>query len=98
MYIILQPLLDVILKVISLYQYVLIATVIISWLIAFDIINTYSRTVMTIINALHALTEPLLAPIRRLLPPMGGLDLSVIVLLLGLWFVQGVVLKLSQAL
>ncbi|MGL4395620.1 MAG: YggT family protein [Hyphomicrobium sp.] len=77
---------------IDLYTYVIIAGVIMSWLMAFGVINAYNPAVRTIWNGLNALTEPLLRPIRNVLPNMGGVDISPIVLLLGCFFIQSVVL------
>ncbi len=77
---------------ITLYTYVIIAGVILSWLISFNVINAYNPFVRSLWQAVGAVTEPLLSPIRRILPNMGGLDLSPIVLLLGCYFVQTVVL------
>jgi len=77
---------------ITLYVYVILASVIFSWLIAFNVINPHNQFVRSIWQALDAVTEPVLRPIRRMLPDVGGLDLSPLVLLLGLYFVQTVVL------
>ncbi len=77
---------------ITLYTYVIIAGVILSWLINFNVINGYNPFVRSLWQAIGAVTEPLLGPIRRMLPNMGGLDLSPIVLLLGCYFVQVVIL------
>lgn len=77
---------------VQLYVYVVIASVIMSWLMAFGVVNPYNNTVRAIWQGLNAVTEPLLRPIRNLLPNMGGLDLSPVILLLGCFFVQSVVL------
>jgi YggT family protein len=77
---------------ITLYTYIVIANVILSWLMAFGVVNPYNSTVRAIWQALNALVEPLLRPIRNILPNMGGIDLSPIVLLLGCFFIQSVVL------
>jgi YggT family protein len=77
---------------ITLYTYVIIANVILSWLMAFGVINAYNPIVRSIWQALNAVTEPLLAPIRKFMPNMGGIDLSPIILLLACYFVQSVVL------
>jgi YggT family protein len=70
------------------YFYVVFAAVIFSWLIAFNIVNPYNQTVRMIGTALNRLTEPLLRPIRRSLPDLGGLDISPIVLLLLMFFLE----------
>lgn len=81
---------------ISLYSYVVIASVIMSWLISFNVINLHNPMVRTIWQALGAVTEPLLRPIRgflnRALPDLRGIDISPIILLLGCLFVQSVVI------
>lgn len=77
---------------ITLYVYVILASVIVSWLVAFNVINPHNQFVRSILQGLDAVTEPALRPIRRMLPNMGGLDLSPLVLLLGLFFVQSVVI------
>ena len=77
---------------ITLYTYVIIAGVVMSWLIAFGAVNGHNPMVRSIWQGLNALTEPLLGPIRRILPNMGGIDISPIILLLGCTFVQTVVL------
>ena len=77
---------------IDLYTYVIIAGVVMSWLMAFGVINSNNPMVRSIWEGLNAVTEPLLGPIRRALPNMGGIDISPIVLLLGCYFVQSVVL------
>jgi len=77
---------------ITLYTYVVIANVILSWLMAFGVVNPYNSTVRAIWQVLNALVEPLLRPIRNVMPNLGAIDISPIVLLLGCVFVQGVVL------
>ena len=72
----------------GLYVYVILAAVIFSWLIAFNVINFNNEFVRTIYRALEAMTEPALRPIRRILPDLGGIDLSPIVLLIAIFFVQ----------
>ncbi len=74
--------------VITLYIYVIIGSAVLSWLIAFNVVNTQNKFVYMLYDVLHRLTEPALAPIRRFLPNLGGLDISPIILLLILFFVQ----------
>jgi YggT family protein len=78
--------------VISLYIWVIIISAIMSWLIAFDVVNRRNRAVYTIADAMYRLTEPALRPIRRILPDLGGVDISPVILILGLIFVRDVVL------
>ncbi len=77
---------------VQLYVYIIIASVILSWLMAFGVVNPYNPTVRAIWQGLNAVTEPLLRPIRNILPNMGAIDLSPVVLLLLCFFVQSVVL------
>lgn len=74
--------------VIGIYTWLLIASVILSWLVAFNVLNTRSRAVYVIGDFLYRITEPALRPIRRVLPQMGGLDLSPIILIVVLNFLQ----------
>jgi YggT family protein len=80
--------------IITLYIYVLIANAIYSWLVAFNVINSRNGFVATIGDFLYRATEPALAPIRRRMPDLGGLDLSPVVLILGLMFVRMLVHEL----
>jgi YggT family protein len=83
-----RPLIQLVLIVINLYWWVVIAQVIMSWLVAFGVINTYNRMVAQIGEVLYRLTEPALRPIRKLLPNFGGIDISPMVLILLLWLIQ----------
>lgn len=87
-----RAILDLILLVLQLYTWVIIAMAILSWLVAFGVINIRNDFVRAIWNALLALTEPVLMPIRRRLPNLGGLDLSPVVLLLGIFFIERIIL------
>ena len=76
------------LQILKLYSYVVIANVIISWLIAFNVLNTQNRFVYSILELTHRLTDPILNKIRRFLPNLGNLDISPIILLLLIWFIE----------
>jgi YggT family protein len=88
------PVLQIVLVVINLYIWVVIIQAILSWLVAFNVINSYNRFVATVGEVLYRLTEPVLAPIRRRMPDLGGLDLSPMVLILGLLFIQMVLTRI----
>jgi YggT family protein len=77
-----------ILQILKLYSYVVIANVIVSWLIAFNILNTQNRFVYSILEFSYRLTDPILNKIRRFLPNLGSLDISPIILLLLIWFIE----------
>ena len=84
------------LQILKLYSYVVIANVIISWLIAFNILNTQNRFVYSILELTFRLTDPILNKIRRFLPNLGTLDISPVILLLLIWFIE-VCMKLYVA-
>ncbi len=86
-----RALLDIILLVLHLYSYVIIAAAILSWLLAFDVVNFRNDLVRSVWNFLNGLTEPLLRPIRSVLPNLGGIDVSPIILLLLLFLVEDVI-------
>lgn len=86
------PLLSFIAMVITLFMWILIISAILSWLIAFNVINRHNQFVFMIDDSLRKLTEPVLRPIRRALPDFGGLDISPVVLILGLIFLRDVVI------
>ena len=94
MNVILGPLIQVALIVIELYMWAVIIGVVLSWLVAFNVVNTTNRFVVMVGDFIYRLTEPLLGPIRRMLPNLGGLDLSPMALILGLIFVRGVIANL----
>jgi YggT family protein len=74
----------------TLYVYVLIAAAVLSWLIAFNVVNTRNQFVAILAEFLYRITEPVLRPIRSLLPNMGGIDISPIIVILIIIFIQSV--------
>ena len=76
------------LQILKIYSYVVIANVIVSWLIAFNILNTQNRFVYSILELTYKLTDPILNKIRRFLPNLGTLDISPVILLLLIWFIE----------
>jgi YggT family protein len=76
----------------TLYIYVIIAAAVLSWLIAFNVVNTRHPLVAGIAEFLYRVTEPLLRPIRNVLPNMGSIDISPIILIIIIWFIQIVIL------
>ena len=77
-----------VLQILKLYSYVVIANVVISWLISFNVLNTQNRFVYSILELTYKLTDPILNKIRGFLPNLGSLDISPIVLLLLIWFIE----------
>jgi len=77
-----------VLQILKIYTYVVIANIVISWLIAFNILNTSNRFVYLILEFTYRLTDPFLNRIRRFLPNLGAFDISPIILLLLIWFIE----------
>ena len=75
-------------SIINIFIFILIVQVIMSWLIAFNVVNTRNRFVYMVADVAYKITEPVLRPIRRILPNFGGIDLSPVVLILLLGFIQ----------
>jgi YggT family protein len=76
----------------TLYTYLIIAAAVMSWLIAFNVINPRNPFVVMVGEFLYRVTEPLLRPIRNMLPNLGGIDISPIILILIIFFIQSVIL------
>ena len=89
-----NPFLWLILTIINIYFWIILAMVILSWLVAFNVVNRSNPYVRQVGYALERLTEPLLRPIRRFLPDLGGLDISPIILLIGMQFFGMLVTRL----
>jgi YggT family protein len=87
--------LDIAEIVLNLYIWALVVGAVLSWLIAFNIVNDHNRVVRMISEFLYRITEPLLKPIRRILPPLGGLDLSPMVLIFLIIFLQSFLRRLA---
>jgi YggT family protein len=83
-----MPVIQLILLLLDVYFWIIIAVVVLSWLVAFNIVNPTNNIVRQIRYALYRLTEPLLGPIRRRMPDLGGIDLSPMILLIALWFLS----------
>lgn len=92
-----QSLLILITQVIQIYTWVIIIGAVLSWLIAFNVINTQNRFIYTAVDIIYRLTEPALAPLRRILPNLGGIDISPVVLLLLLYFAQNLMWEVYQS-
>ncbi len=90
------PLIQVAYIALDLYLWAVIISVILSWLVAFNIVNTHNRFVHMVGSALHSITEPALRRIRRRLPVMGGIDFSPIGLILIIYFLKQVLIQLGS--
>lgn len=92
-----QSLLILIDTVLNLVMIVIIASVVMSWLVAFNVVNMRNHIVATIVDALYRLTEPMLRPIRRFLPNLGGIDISPVILILLIFFLQNLIREYGAA-
>ncbi len=86
-----RAILDVVMIALNLYWYVIIASAIFSWLFAFGVVNPRNQVVSAIGSFLYQATEPVLRPIRRVVPTLGAIDISPVVLLLGIILIQQVI-------
>jgi YggT family protein len=86
-----RAILDIVLIVLDLYIWLLIASAILSWLIAFNVVNTRNQFVASVAEFLYKITEPVLKPIRGIMPNLGGLDISPIIVILLIMFIQRVI-------
>jgi YggT family protein len=76
------------LQILNIYWWIVIAAVVVSWLVAFGVINTYHRFVRALVQGLDALTDPLFRQVRRIIPPLGGLDISPLIVLIAIQFLM----------
>ncbi|HEY0569840.1 MAG TPA: YggT family protein [Xanthobacteraceae bacterium] len=86
-----NPFLWLIDTIITLFIWLLIASAVLSWLIAFNVVNMRNQFVASIADFLYRVTEPALRPIRSILPNMGGIDISPVILIIGLMFLQRII-------
>src|SRR5580698_1270757 len=84
----LNPIAALLIEILEIYKWVVILAVIVSWLTAFNVINVHNNFVRTVLRILMALTEPVFRQVRKVIPPISGLDLSPIVVFLAIWFLQ----------
>ena len=91
----LNPIAALLIQILEIYKWVVIAAVIVSWLVAFNVINEHHNFVRTLLRILYTLTEPVFRPVRKILPAIAGLDLSPIVVFVVIWFLQYTIQYLS---
>jgi YggT family protein len=87
-----RAVLDIIIIILDLYTWLLIASAILSWLIAFNVVNTRNQFVAAVAEFLYRITEPVLAPIRGIMPNLGGLDISPIIVILLIMLIERVIM------
>ena len=88
-----RAVLDIILLVLQIYIWLLIAAAVLSWLVAFNVVNTRNQVVAMLLDFLYRLTEPLLRPIRSMLPNLGGIDVSPVILILLILLLENVIIR-----
>ena len=86
-----RPFLEVIMFLLNFYMWIVIAAVILSWLIAFNVINTRNQFVAMVADVLYRLTEPVFRPIRQLMPNLGGIDFSPLIVLLIIYIIERII-------
>ncbi len=95
--IIIDPLIRIVIVALDIYIWVIIISAILSWLVAFNVVNTRNQFVYMVGNVLYRLTEPALRPIRRFMPNLGGIDISPVILILLIIFAQMVLANILRA-
>jgi YggT family protein len=88
-----RAILDIVLLVLQLYIWLLIAAAVLSWLIAFNVVNTRNQVVAMLGDFLYRITEPVLRPIRQMMPNLGGLDVSPVILILLILLIENVIVR-----
>jgi len=86
-----RPFLEVIMFLLNFYMWIVIAAVILSWLIAFNVINTRNQFVAMVVDVLYRLTEPVFRPIRQFMPNLGGIDFSPLIVLLIIYIIERII-------
>ena len=88
-----RAILDIILLILQIYIWLLIAAAVLSWLIAFNVVNTQNQVVAMLAEFLYRITEPLLRPIRSMLPNLGGIDVSPVILILIILLIENIIVR-----
>ena len=91
-----NPIFALIILVLDIYKWVVIAAVVMSWLVAFNVINLHNNIVRSVVRFLEAVTEPVFRQARRIIPAISGIDLSPIVVFIAIWFVQYLVYYIND--
>ena len=81
-------------SLITIYLWIIITNALLSWLVAFNVLNTQNRFVFSILDATYKLTDPVLNKIRRFVPTFGSIDISPVILILGLMFLRNIVFEI----
>ena len=86
-----RAILDIVLLVLQIYVWLLIAAAVLSWLVAFNVVNTRNQVVAMVGDFLYRITEPLLRPIRGMMPNLGGIDISPVILILVIFLIENII-------
>jgi YggT family protein len=88
-----RAVLDIVLLILQIYIWLLIAAAVLSWLVAFNVVNTRNQVVAMAVDFLYRVTEPLLRPIRTMLPNLGGIDVSPVILILLILLLENIIVR-----
>lgn len=88
-----RAVLDIVLLILQIYIWLLIAAAVLSWLVAFNVVNTRNQVVHMLGDFLFRITEPVLRPIRSIMPNLGGIDVSPVILILIIIFLENVIIR-----
>jgi len=89
---------QLLLLLLTAYFWLIIATIVVSWLVVFDVLNTRNRWVYKFCDLLNKLTNPLILRLRRIVPPLGGVDITPMIIIFGIYFLQEALISLQQSL
>ena len=87
-------LVNILLLALDIYTYIIIASAVVSWLIAFDVINTRNPQAQNLVNLLNRLTEPVYRPLRKYIPPVGGVDITPIIVIFLIFILKRIIVQL----
>ncbi|HEY1629906.1 MAG TPA: YggT family protein [Rhizomicrobium sp.] len=90
-----RPIFDLLILLLDTYWWIVVVAVIVSWLVAFGILNVHNPNARMILRVLYAVTEPVFRWIRRIIPDLGGIDISPMIVLIAIWFLERVVVWLA---
>jgi YggT family protein len=91
-----RPIFELLLLVLDIYWWVVIVAVIVSWLVSFGVLNVHNPNARIVLRALYAITEPVFRQIRWVIPDLGGIDISPIITVIAIWFLERVVVWLAD--
>lgn len=89
---------DLLLLALQIYFWIIIATVVVSWLVVFDVLNTRNKWVFKLCNLLNQITNPLILRLRKFVPPLGGVDLTPMIVIFGIYILQNILVHLRYSL